>query len=139
MRPADSIEHKGVVKEVRPGMVRVEILSESACSSCRAKGVCSMSESALKMIDVKTFDTEFTAGQQVVVILKKAAGLKALFLGYLLPFLSLSTTLFIVYAVTKREDLAGIAAVAALIPYYLVLFLLRNKLQGQFIFSLRKI
>ena len=48
------------------------------------------------------------------------------------------TTLIIVMAVTEREGVAGISGVLILMPYYLGLFLFKDKVKEKFEFKLRK-
>ncbi len=62
------ITHPGVVRSVEPGIVRVAIVANSACHSCRARQACGMSESAEKMVDVETSDyARYAAGDAVTV------------------------------------------------------------------------
>ncbi len=46
------ISHKGRVLEVTPDVIRVEMISSSACSACHAAGLCSMSESVKKVVEI---------------------------------------------------------------------------------------
>ena len=48
----DKIEHQGVVESVEGDHVRVNILQVAACSECKARSLCSSSESKEKLIDV---------------------------------------------------------------------------------------
>jgi sigma-E factor negative regulatory protein RseC len=48
----ETITHQGVVESVEGEHVRVNILQVSACSSCKARSLCTTSESKEKIIDV---------------------------------------------------------------------------------------
>ena len=50
----DSISHRGRVVEITPEMTSVEIISESACASCHAKGLCGLGESKSKLVQLPT-------------------------------------------------------------------------------------
>ena len=78
----------------------------------------------------------FREGQEVVVAMKKSLGGKAVFLGYLLPFLLLIGVLITVLTLSGDEGIAGLSAIGILIPYYLVLYLLRDRLKKTFSFSI---
>ena len=66
-------------------------------------------------------------------------GNKAVVFGYLLPFVLLVTTLLLLTSLSLAEWISGLISLAALIPYYLILYLRREKLSRTFIFTIRKI
>lgn len=133
------IEHTGIVQAVGNGKLTVNLMRVSACSSCSAKSVCSVPDSEKKVIEVSCSGGEmFTVGEKVMVALSEELGLRALAIGYLIPFVLLVTTLFIASQFTT-EAIAGILSIAILAPYYLILLLLRNKLTKTFTFKVMKI
>jgi len=75
----------------------------------------------------------------VVVFLKESLGFRAMFLGYLLPFLILMTVLIIGTSIGLDEGTAGLLALGSLVPYYMVIFIKNKKLKKTFSFSIRKI
>lgn len=141
MSAASTVGHLGVVKIIEHNLIRVSILSKSACGSCHAKGACSLGESEEKMIDVFHNDstTSFSIGEHVEVVMHESMGLKALFLGYLLPFLAVLSTLIVLISVTGDEKLSGLVSLATLIPYYISLYFFGNSLKKTFSFSVKKI
>jgi sigma-E factor negative regulatory protein RseC len=139
MHPSGNIEHKGIVTELEGNKAKVTILAESACSSCHAKGVCGASEMQDKIIEVNTQNALYNIGEQVNVVLKKSEGYKALFYGYILPLLVLLITLIITQNIFEKELIAGLLSIGILIPYYFVLYLLRDKLKQSFHFVLQKL
>jgi sigma-E factor negative regulatory protein RseC len=78
----------------------------------------------------------FKSGQQVNVMMKQSLGNFAVFLGYILPFLVLLLTLIISISVGLGEGVAGLLALGILVPYYFVLYRLRNRLGRKFSFQL---
>lgn len=141
MSASQTVCHPGVVKEIRKDLIRVSILSQSACGSCRAKGACSLGESAEKMIDVfsSSDDQVFTIGEEIQLIMNESTGLKALLFGYILPFLFLLIVLITLSAITGNEKLAGLISVGTLIPYYISLSFFRTYLKKSFSFSIKKL
>ena len=88
---------------------------------------------------VKTGPSRFSNGDKVRIVLAQSLGFRALFLGYVLPFLLVLCTLLIVSALGNSELIAGLVSLAVLIPYYIGLKLFRGKLERQFSFFLQKI
>lgn len=135
-----TIKHTGVVKNIEKGRVRVEIISHSACSSCRARVACGMSESATKIIDVYTQQyLEFTVGDSVRVGITKKMGVTSLFLAYVIPLLLLILSLIIGIVILEQSQ--GVVALMSLFMvgiYYAILYLLRDKIEDKIKFSITK-
>lgn len=137
---SDSISHMGIVQKTAESSVFVSIVSQSACSACHAKGVCSMAESTEKVIEVATIQpNSFLVGEQVEVLMQRSMGLKAVLWGYVLPFVVLLSVLVLVFETTGSEAWAGLGAILSLIPYYLILSLFRANLKNQFGFRIVKV
>jgi sigma-E factor negative regulatory protein RseC len=118
-------------------VAEVMILAKSACTSCQVKGACNMSEMEEKRVFVELPpEHSFKSGQQVNVMMKQSLGNFAVFLGYILPFLVLLLTLIISISVGLGEGVAGLLALGILVPYYFVLYRLRNRLGRKFSFQL---
>lgn len=136
---SELIKHDAIIKEVGEDSIKVTIVSKAACASCQLKGVCSASEMQEKEIKVKkplTGLEKYEIGEQVNVVMTESLGLKALFLGYILPFIVLMTVLIVSYSFTRNEPLSGLLALASLGPYYFVLYMLRKKFEREFSFEI---
>lgn len=132
------VSHPGVVDEVGRNVLRVRILSASACASCHVKGACNMAEMEEKLIDIPHENPEqYKIGQQVDVLMNLSAGTRAVMLGYVVPMLILVFTLILALILTGEEGSAGLIALASLIPYYLVLWLRRDQIRKKTHFFLR--
>lgn len=131
------ITHQGFVHSTEKGVVRIKIISMSACASCQVKGVCTASESEEKIIDVPT-DKNYKIGEEITISSKTANGFKALWLAYVLPFLLVLFTLIILTSLKYSETKAGVFSLSMLIPYYFLLYLFRDKLKKKFTFEILK-
>ncbi|MBK9292664.1 MAG: SoxR reducing system RseC family protein [Bacteroidetes bacterium] len=132
------IEHPGIVTKVHEKHVEVMVLSKSACSGCHAKGACTMADMEEKKVDaLKTPGMSYAEGQQVTVYMRKNLGNLAVFFGYILPFLLLMVLLFGLTSLGFGEGKAALIALASLVPYYLILYLNRNRLDKTFVFYAR--
>ncbi|MEG1587319.1 MAG: SoxR reducing system RseC family protein [Bacteroidales bacterium] len=113
------------------------IIQNSACSACHAKSACTASDSAEKIIEVPYFSNDLQIGQQVTVVGSKTMGWKAVWYAFILPFLLLMAVLTVITETTGNELWAGLLALAVLVPYYLILYILRNKMKSNFTFTLK--
>lgn len=136
---SNKIKHAGVVDGVEGECVRVRILQSSACSACKVAAHCNASETKEKVIDVMDADaSHYQKGDQVMVVADTAVGFRASLYGYLLPLILMVVTLVGVLAATHSEGLAAVSALGILIPYYVLLFLMRNKLRNRLSFTLER-
>lgn len=133
-----SITHQGVVDSISDTTIRVKITNMSACSSCHAKGACNAADMQEKIIDAVPNGKEYKTGQAVTISANESMGFKALFLGYLLPFIIVLITLIILTAFSVRESLAGLISLAVLIPYYTGLYFNRENIKKSFIFEIKQ-
>jgi len=137
MGTTKEIEHPGVITNIDSSKIKVNITTYSACLSCSAKGICSISDIKDKMIEVPNTG-DFSVGQEVQVILHQTLGFKALYLGYVQPFIVILITLIITSSLTRNEVLAGLISLGALAPYYLVLYFYKEKIRNKFTFAIKK-
>ncbi len=133
------ISHDGIVDSQDGNELVIRITSYAACNGCHARGACSVTEEKEKFMRVKTAPSQYSKGDKVRVVLAQSLGFRALFLGYVLPFLLVLCTLLLVSALGNSELIAGVSSLAVLIPYYIGLKMFRGKLERQFSFILQKI
>ena len=62
-------------------------------------------------------------------------GMNAVFLAFGIPFLVLIVVLFVASRFMS-EEVAALLSIACLIPYYIILYLLRDKLRERFTFRI---
>lgn len=136
---AEEITHKGRITDINPAFTTVEIISESACSACHAKGLCGVSDSVRKEIQVPTsgWDT-YAPGDEVTLVLKASMGHKAVWVAYVAPLFILMAVLLILSTLGLDELTAGLGGIAAVAVYYFCIWLLRGKLKNEYIFNIRK-
>ncbi|MBE9468474.1 MAG: SoxR reducing system RseC family protein [Bacteroidetes bacterium] len=139
MRKSNIIEHSGIVESIENNIVKINILSASACSSCHLKGACGAAETANKIIEVFNSGKNFSVGEQVNVIAEESLGFKALFYAYLLPFILVVSTLIITSFFSSSEAIIGFLSLIILIPYYAVLSFYKARFKKIFTFRLQKI
>lgn len=132
------IEHEGIVRNTGDDSVSVSIVSASACSGCHAAGICSLSGKEEKIIEVQG-RYNVSPGENVKVLMTQSQGFTAVFLGYLLPLMLVVILLVILVSASVAELAAGIISLSVLLPYYLIIYLSRNRINRKFTFSLKAI
>ena len=139
MEKKKSVDHKGTIIEITDGNIKVEIINKSMCAACHAKGFCTTGDSKDKVIDVAYFNNgEYSVGDSVVVTMKRSMGFKAVWISYVIPLLILLIFLLTLHSMGAGELLAGLSSVLAVGVYYLVVYLLRNRLSTDFVFTIAK-
>ena len=138
MSKKNEIKHRGRIVEMTPDFTTVEILVSSACSECHAKGMCGMSEDEQKMIMLPTDPySTYNVGDEVQVCTKMTMGLKAAWISYAIPLLILMILILTLSAFLESEVLVGAASVGGVALYYFIIWLLRGKLQNEFVFYIK--
>ena len=131
------IRHEGVVDSIDGQKVTVRILQASACSGCQASRICRAAESKEKLVEVNMTGAEsLSIGQTVTVAGEERMGLAAVMLAFGLPLLLLLAALIAAISVTGSERIGAMAALGVLVPYYIVLMLMRGRIKKDFQFRI---
>ena len=92
----NNISHRGRVVEITPELTSVEIISEAACASCHAKGICGLGESKAKLVQLPTSPyLNLAPGDEVEVLLSASMGHKAVWIAVSYTHLTLPTILLV--------------------------------------------
>jgi positive regulator of sigma E activity len=131
-----TIQHDGTVTKVDGNSVLVTITSHPACSGCHAEGLCGISGREEKIIDIRG-RYNVSPGDSVTVIMEQSTGYKAVVLSYLIPLVIVITGLIVCNLLSLNELTAGLVSISFLVPWYLILYLFRNKINRSFTFTLK--
>ncbi len=137
----NTIKHLGIVENIQGSHLSVRIVQTSACAACSAKGHCSSADSKDKIIDIiDTAASSYQVGEKVMVVGETSMGMMAVaLLAFVLPFVLLIFSLFLLMALIENELYAALLSLAVLIPYYFVLWLNKTRLKQQFSFTIKPI
>lgn len=137
----NDISHEGTIISIEKENLRVRIIQNSACASCKIAGHCQTSESKEKIIEVTTPDyADFSVGDKVNVTESVGVGAKAVVFGFILPLaLMMAAIISAITVFDASEGVAALAGIASLIPYYLVLYFLRGYMKNIMGFGIDKI
>ena len=135
---SESVSHTGKIVRITPQVTTVSILQHSACGECHAAGLCGMADLAEKNVEVHTDPyASYAVGDSVEVLLKASMGLKAVWLCYAIPLVVLLGTVLLLMALGVAEAPAGLAGIGTIGLYYLLLYLFRNRLKNEYIFTIK--
>jgi len=125
------VKHEGIVSRISGNSITVSLRGNLHCEACNAKSACGVSDSDSKEIEVNAPAQSLKINENVEVFLKKDLGLKAVFWAYVFPFVLLFSVLLIASSM-YTEWIAGLLAIGVLIPYYLLLYVLKNSFKNTF-------
>lgn len=132
------IEHQGIVTHIAENKLSVKILQQSACSQCHAKNSCMAADSKEKLVDIFDFSGKYKINDSVTIIGKESMGYRAILWAFLIPLLLLVTVLVLTLSIWNLGEMqAAFIAILSLVPYYVVLHLLRNKMAQTFKFRIK--
>lgn len=131
-----TIQHDGKVKKVDGDSVLVSITSNTACSGCHAEGLCGISGKEEKLIDIRG-SYSVSPGDTVTVLMEESSGIKAVFLSYLVPLVIVVAGLIVCSILSLNELISGLISISLLAPWYMLLYLFRNKINRSFTFKLK--
>jgi len=135
----DIIIHPGIVQSAEGDTVQVMILAQSACSHCDMKSLCAAADMKEKIIEARNNPADrFEQGEKVNVVMQRGLGSKAVLIGYFLPFLIVVGALVILIEYTGNEALSGLIALGLLLPYYMIIYKMSDRLKKKFYFSVEK-
>ena len=134
----DYIQHQGIVDSIEKHKVFVRIAQKTACSDCHAKSACLSSDRKEKIIEVDDDSGQFTLNEEVVVSVQSSMGLLAVALSFVIPLILVVLTLYTCIQISGNEAFSGLIGLIILVPYYFILYVLRNKIKKRFVFSISK-
>ncbi len=130
--------HSGVVSRIRGRSVIVTLDKNVHCESCSAKGACGVSDTANKEVEIIDADRAFKLNDPVEVTLKKNLGHRAVFWAYILPFMIMMLTL-VMMSFFFEEWMAGLVSLMVLVPYYALVYALKDYFKKTFKISILRI
>lgn len=132
------IRHEGIVLSTNDKMAHIQIVQSSACSACKAKAMCSSSESQSKEMDALMLEP-MVPGDRVEVEVREHLAWRAVLLAYVLPFIVMMSVIAVLDVLTGWDEaIVGTVALCSIALYYLALSQFRHRLQKQFTFTARK-
>lgn len=132
------IFHSGIIQHIDIQDIEVMIVSESACSACKSKKVCTISDMKEKIIHLVPDNQSFEVGDKVQIVMEEKLGFYATFIAYVIPFIIMMSILFTGVYLQMSEPLMGALVILFLILYFLMLYIFRKRFEKKMSFKIRK-
>lgn len=139
MASAQLVTHKGVVTAVEVNKVMVNIVATSACAACQGKSFCSMSDKKEKTFVIENVNQTFIVGEEVLVTMRLAQGMKAVVWAFVVPLCLLMIILLTLHACKISEAGSALGALITVTIYYYTLYRMRNRLKKKYVFEIEKL
>ena len=136
---SESINHNGIIEKIDGGTVYVRIIQQSACSGCHAKVCVRHQGSKEKIIEVPDNSGKFHINEEVQLCGQSSLGLQAVLLAFVFPLIIVFAAIVTGTSMQWEETTSGLTGLLLLVPYYCILYFLRDKLKKRFIFTLKKL
>ncbi len=121
--------------------MRVNILQVAACSACKARSLCSSSESKEKIIDVYEDGAamKYKSGEAVTVCGALSMGKQAVRLAFGVPVLVIVVWMLVAMVWLQLDELLSVGILAVLLfLYFYILYMNRDRMAKRFAFWIEK-
>ncbi len=124
------IEHEGTVVEADNQRVKVEVLTQSACAGCHAKGQCVSSlDNAVKIIEAaRPKGMSVAPGDRVKLSISRNSAVFALVMCYVVPFVVCLSALVTATVCRLPENVAALISLGCVVIYLVILFIFRGRI-----------
>ena len=134
------IEHEGTIDNINGNQYTIRITQSTACSECHAKGACMAADTKEKMVDVLDTSGQFKLNERVLLSGKTSIGYKAVLWAFVLPLILMICVVFGSISIWHVGELqAAFMSLVALVPYYVILYMVRRKMGEKLAFSIKKL
>ena len=134
----DVVNHNGIVSKISKSTITISLKGNVNCEGCKAQSACGVSDSNDKEIEVLNPVQSFQINEPVEVVLKRELGLKAVFWAYVFPFI-LMVIVLVITSFFFKEWVAGLLSLFILLPYYYMLYVMKDSFQKAFQVSILKV
>ena len=133
-----TIRQSATVIRVDATQIEVEVCRPEACAACKAKSVCSEGGGQGKRMTLANDGQGYQLGEQITLVMRRSAGLKAVVIAYLVPVILVVAALLVFQTVQIKETVAAISTLVLLGLYFLVIQLLRGRLNRELTIEIEK-
>ena len=131
------IKHQGIVRKVTNEFYFVAVERTPACQGCAAKNFCNIHSNKNETISIQRLPHQtFNVGDEVTIALTEKLGWKALFYGYMMPFVALITGIIVSAAANLPQGVVGLVGIGTMVAYYVAFSFFSKKIDKQFYFRI---
>lgn len=137
-RNREPIRQSATVVRLSEQEIEVEVCRPEACAACKARSVCSEGGGQGKRMTLVNDGQGYAIGEQVTLVMRRSAGIKAVIIAYFVPVFLIVTILLTSQQLGVRETPAAGIALATVAVYYLAVRLFRARLKGGMTIEIEK-
>lgn len=129
----NKIRHCGVIESINGNRAQVRTVRSSACDSCEAKAGCNTRHG--KDFKIEVVDNRIAShkvGDRVYVEVAAKTGRQAVLIGFGLPLVVFVATLLGIHHAGSADTTAAMGAIGAIAIYYLIIYMLRRRVNRHF-------
>lgn len=136
------IDHPAVIKEIdyANGVVKLMLTDAEDCGGCPAARLCSLATKEGKNDTEYTITvddaSQFRPGEKVSLRGTEKMHRRAIMLATVIPCICLIIIMTATYLLTGNQATAAVAGVTSMVFFFTLLYLLRNKLEHEFEFTI---
>jgi sigma-E factor negative regulatory protein RseC len=135
-----TIDYCGVIERVEKHHVYVKIVPQSACSGCQAKSLCATAGGKEQIIKVSNdLEVLFDINEPVTLSGDRSMGSRAVGLAFVIPLILVVAVIAVTNYLQWEESASALTGLSLLLPYYATLYILRQKLNKNFTFTIKKL
>lgn len=133
-----TIRQSATVIRVDAAEIEVEVCRPEACAACKAKSVCSEGGGEGKRMTLVNDGQGYQVGEQIQLVMRRSAGLKAVVIAYLVPVVLVVAALLIFQATPMSDTTAALLTLGILVLYFVIIRLLRGRINNQLTIEIEK-
>lgn len=128
----------GTISAVNEKSIIIDIVQQSACAACHAKGACSSADAQQRQLILPNQGQKVYIGDTVSVSIQTGRGLLAVLIAYVLPLILLIVVLLVATSCGIPETWVAVISLTSLGLFYFILYLTRSRLARKFEFTIEK-
>ncbi|WP_298062707.1 SoxR reducing system RseC family protein [uncultured Rikenella sp.] len=132
-----TVRQSATVIRVSDSEIEVEVCRPEACGSCKARSVCSEGGSGRRMTLLND-GQGYTIGEQITLVMRRSAGLKAVVIAYLVPVFLIIAALLLFQALHIKEILSAGLTLGLLGLYFIVVRLAGGRIKRELTIEIEK-
>lgn len=139
--PKRTVRQSATVVRVSDREIEVEVCRPEACAACKARSVCSeggTSGGEGRRMTLVNDGQGYAVGERITLAMRRSTGLKAVVIAYLVPVFVIIGALLAFQAAQVRDTIAAVATLGVVGLYFLVVRLLRGRLERQMTIEIEK-
>lgn len=136
-----TVRQSATVIRVSDSEIEVEVCRPEACGACKARSVCSeggTGDGRGRRMTLLNDGQGYAVGEQITLVMRQSAGLKAVVIAYLVPVFLIIAALLLFQALHIKEILSAGLTLGLLGLYFIVVRLASGRIKRELTIEIEK-